>query len=603
MKEASYNQGDIDANVVLRKEKTLNPMLDSTTTITPSLPPGEREGTSFLLRLLSCKALKQRAVLLGVIILGMALRFWGLSWGLPDRLDLHPDEHDHVIRHANSVSWQKPDPIFLNYPSFTCYATALLQGAMKSIFPWWAEWRIYLCGRFIVALFSAFTIPVVFLLARRLGGNATGALLAAGWMALLPLHVWESHITVTDNIMTFWIMLAILFSLDLQTNSKPATAAIAGACVGLATGSKYTAALVCLSPLVAVLMCSGSYKKKLALLLIAGFCALAACFVVTPFSFIRLGDTLAAMSYENAHTRGHHLGFSLPAYGPQYHRVVYQLAAAWPFSLGMPLYLAALCGSLWICFRPLRQKWVLLAFGAAFAILTCSITFTPLRYYTPLLVMGVLFAGMWVGNALSVPGSAMRRKAALAAAIAITLYTAAFTYTTTRRYPNDTRIAADRWILQKLDHGWNVHLFGWHRYAGFPSIASKFLREHKEHTLNNMLKMNENDLIEITSLHFLRWQRHNVESYKALYSQLKDTNSFEMVACFDSPFLNRDFYGMLDPMFRSYFVSPTLEFYRRNPKTLPDQAQDNGKKQFTDSSGHPAQRLFNEQNDCKSPNP
>jgi hypothetical protein len=70
-------------------------------------------------------------------------------------------------------------------------------------------------------------------------------------------------------------------------------------------------------------------------------------------------------------------------------------------------------------------------------------------------------------------------------------------------------------------------------------------------------------LIEISSLQYLRWQRHGIKDYVAMYDHLRhNPESFELVAKFDMPFLNRDFYGWLDPMFRSYFVAPTIEFYR-----------------------------------------
>ena len=59
-------------------------------------------------------------LLAGIVALGAAVRIWGLMWGLPSRSDLHPDEHDYVIRHALEVSFARPDPGFINYPSFLC---------------------------------------------------------------------------------------------------------------------------------------------------------------------------------------------------------------------------------------------------------------------------------------------------------------------------------------------------------------------------------------------------------------------------------------------------------------------------------------------------
>ncbi|MFZ3046255.1 MAG: phospholipid carrier-dependent glycosyltransferase, partial [Desulfatirhabdiaceae bacterium] len=182
-------------------------------------------------------------LLAGIVMIGLLLRFYGLNWGLPDRTDLHPDEHDYVVQHALAVSWQNPDPGFINYPSFLCYSTALLHGAMKWLNPDRPDWKAYKSGRMISAIYGILTILVVFCIARHLGGNINGALLAAFWMAILPLHVWDSHIAVTDVMMTFWIMLTLLVSIRLTEDPRPHLAVLAGVCLGLATGSKYTAAI------------------------------------------------------------------------------------------------------------------------------------------------------------------------------------------------------------------------------------------------------------------------------------------------------------------------------------------------------------------------
>jgi len=502
-------------------------------------------------------------LLAGIVIIGMLLRFYGLNWGLPDRTDLHPDEHDYVVQRALSVSWQKPDPEFINYPSFLCYSTALLHGGMKWLNPDRPDWKAYRSGRTISAVYGTLTILVVFFLARRLDGSIYGPLIAAFWTAILPLHVWDSHVAVTDVMMTFWIMLTLLVSIRLVEEPRPNLAALAGLCLGLATGSKYTAAITCVAPLVAVILARASWGRRIRLLLIAAACALAACFIVTPFSFIRFGDTLKALAYEYTHTHGNHLGFSVPADGIQYHRFLYQVMAAWPFSFGLPLYLAAVWGTIRFFRQPGRHKWVILAFAGTFFLLTGSMTLTPLRYYIPLVVLGALFAGLWLGSEISQPFSSWRRRTGLVITVAIAAYTLPFTVSTTWRYPHDTRIAADQWLKTHLQQGQVVHIFGWKRYGGYLTGTGHVMRQHRETALATIDSIGMNEMIEISSLQYLRWQRHGIKDYVAIYDHLRhNPESFELVAKFDRPFLNRDFYGWLDPMFRSYFVAPTIEFYR-----------------------------------------
>ncbi len=504
-------------------------------------------------------------ILAGILLAGLLLRCWGLSWGLPERTDLHPDEHDYVVEHALSVSWQHPDPVFINYPSFLCYSTALLHGGLKWLQPGRQDWQAYLAGRTISAVYGTATILAVFLLARCLAGSPRQALLAAAFTAILPLHVWDSHVAVTDVMMTFWIMLALLMSLRLGEQPSPRVAALTGLCVGLAVGSKYTAAIVALAPITALGLARVSWRRRVSMLVIVAGCALAACFAVTPFSFLRFRDTLAALAYERAHTSGHHLGFSLPAHGWQYHRGRYQLAAAWPFSMGLPLYLAALAGCVHFLrnWRAGRKRWVIIIFLAVFLALTVSMHLVPLRYYMPVIVLGTLFAGLWLGAETDDHHPAWRRRLAVALTLLVTLYTTAFTLSTTRRYGRETRVAADRWLLANLRPGQTLHLFAWSRYCGFRTPDGGLVRTHSENSLNTLASIGTNDLIEISSLHYLRWMRHGDGGHMNLYAHLRERPSdFERVAYFDLPYLNREFYGRLDPMFRSYFVSPTIEIYR-----------------------------------------
>lgn len=502
-------------------------------------------------------------VLACILCAGLLLRCWGLLWGLPGHDDYHPDEHDYVITHAQTVSFAKPDPGFINYPSFLCYSTAALSGVLRRMGVVREDWQVFLVGRAIVVAYGTLTILAAWALARRLKATTPGALLAALWVAILPLHVWESHIAVTDVMMTFWIVMTLYHSLGLLEAMTWSRCAYVGVCLGLAVGSKYTAAIVALAPLLAMAFAPGAHHRRLAGLAVIGCVSLLCCFAVTPFSFIRFGDLLRAMSYENAHTHGHHLGFSMPADGWQYHRYLYQLAAAWPFSLGLPLFLCAAVGVGWATTQGRRDLGVVLAFAGVFFGVTGSWTFTPLRYYMPVVVLGAILAAVWQGAWIGNPLRSWRFRLACGSIVVALAYTTAFTLSTTRRFADDTRNQADRWFRANLSPPQQVHLFGWHRYTGFLRNDRRF-HQHAESSLNHAAGLATNDLIEVTSLHYLRWKRHGNKKGEALYAQLQTIpRAFTCVVKFDAPFLNRDFYGTLDPMFRSYFISPTIEIYRR----------------------------------------
>ena len=500
--------------------------------------------------------------LVAIVLTGLLLRTWGLSWGLPERTDLHPDEYMYVIQHALNVSWQQPDPGFINYPSFLCYSTALIHGALKHFDPARPDWKAYLVGRAISATYGTLTILIVFCLARRLGANAIGALLAAAWTALLPLHVWDSHVAATDVMMTFWILATLLAAVHLQSAPRVSIALLAGLCLGLATGSKYTAAITCLAPLVAVLLAPVSWPRRVVLLGVVAAASLIACFLVTPFSFLRFRDLLVAMAFENAHTNSHHYGFSVPAAGFQYRRGLYQLLAAWPFSFGLPLYLAAIVGTLRFAWKPARVRWIVLVFAAAFLCLTCRMNYTPIRYYMPLLVLGTICAALWLGTELARTPRDARYWFMLALVLGITAYTTAFTVSSTRRYTHDTRIAAEHWIAANLAPNETLNVFGWKHYFGLARDNSRH-RLLPEAAVVLVKHASTNELLEISSLHYLRHVRHDNHPFNRQYFRLHNSpEAFELLARFDAPFLNRDLYGRLDPMFRCYFVAPTIEIYR-----------------------------------------
>jgi hypothetical protein len=72
------------------------------------------------------------------------------------------------------------------------------------------------------------------------------------------------------------------------------------------------------------------------------------------------------------------------------------------------------------------------------------------------------------------------------------------------------------------------------------------------------------DLVEITSMHYFRHERHRHPAFEPAYHRFRSGETgFRLVKAFDADFLNRDLYRRLDPMFAGYFISPTLEFYAR----------------------------------------
>ena len=121
-----------------------------------------------------------------ILAVGLAFRLWGLAWGLPERTDLHPDEHDYVLEHALHLSFAHPDPGFLNYPSFLMYLISLTFGGLCRLhLIMGEEWQAYIVGRMWVALFSTATAWPVYRLSRALDTTIDEVLRTEGQQVFL----------------------------------------------------------------------------------------------------------------------------------------------------------------------------------------------------------------------------------------------------------------------------------------------------------------------------------------------------------------------------------------------------------------------------------
>ncbi len=501
----------------------------------------------------------------GLFVLAASIRLWGLWWGAPDRIDLHPDEMQHVMSHALAVSLSAPDPQFLNYPSFLIYLIAAGNGLATRLGFVTEPWQSYVIARTIVAAFGALTVPATFWLATGLGAGALGAGLAGLWVAILPLHVWESHFAVTDVVMSFWIVVALALSVRVLREGRVLDYAVIGAVIGLAIASKYTAAMVGAAPFAALLLTWPGVMPALRRLMALGAATLVAAFFGTPFTFLHFSQFREAMAFEYAHVHGSHYGFSLPALGWQYHKYVYELCASFPFSMGFALYASAAAGTLWALRHLRRELLVVLAFAVPFFGVLGYWTFKPLRYQMPIVLIGAMLAGIWQGTWLESAPNGRRAIAALALAGTL-VYTLLFTLETTERLRHDTRIEAGHWLDQTLAPGQSLMISGPSPYFARPTDPRIRLRFGSEGFVGNPASRHRFDLVEISSLLYLRHERHGNEAHLYAYRTFRaGERGYHFVKRFDADFLNRDLYRRLDPMFASYFVSPTLEFYAPDP--------------------------------------
>jgi 4-amino-4-deoxy-L-arabinose transferase-like glycosyltransferase len=231
--------------------------------------------------------------LAAILAVAAGLRFFGIGAGIPYAIGV--DEPEIVHRAVGMMRSGDFNPRFFDYPTLYVYvqlATAcarFLAGAMSG--KWHALADVsyadfYVWGRAVTAAFGTLTVLLVYLTGLRWGTRP--ALLAAGLMAVMPLHVRESHYVLTDVPMTFFVALTMLLALRAHEQPRAGTFAAAGAAAGLAAATKYPGALALMLPLIAVWMTPATRPSRVAGALAAVGASAGAFLLAAPYTILDL---------------------------------------------------------------------------------------------------------------------------------------------------------------------------------------------------------------------------------------------------------------------------------------------------------------------------
>lgn len=94
-------------------------------------------------------------------------------------------------------------------------------------------------GRVLMLLLHLAMIPMLYQIARKLGGSVTIAALTTLLFSLSPLAIFYQRMVLLDNIMLFWLLLSVNLLLDGW--GRLSRVVLSGVCFGLAVVSKETA--------------------------------------------------------------------------------------------------------------------------------------------------------------------------------------------------------------------------------------------------------------------------------------------------------------------------------------------------------------------------
>ena len=411
-----------------------------------------------------------RVALVLVVLLGAALRFYGIWFGLPYPF-ARPDE-EAAVNLALGMQEGDLNPRFFHWPSLTIYLFAVLFAVAStlrealSLGPLGTADYVLL-ARCLVAVCGSLTILVLFGLARRVADSTT-ALIAALLLAVALLHVRESHFAMTDVLMTLLLTTSLACLLQAVDESKDEASrgrflrsvGVAGLLAGLATSTKYSAAAI-LPTVVAVqgawLSNAGTspWAPRAWAPVLSFVAAFGAAFVAaTPYALIDSERFVADLRFVFTHLSDGH-GIDVGR-GWTYH-----LRRSLPYGAGVAVCMAAIAGMVPFA-RHLR--WHAAVVGAAAVSLYVSVGsgYTVFfRYVLPLVpivcllaALGIRSAGRWIGVRSGAPRGLVVGVLTLAVAAPSLVRSVWFDVLLAR---TASRVLAAAWLAPKLQAHHSLH--------------------------------------------------------------------------------------------------------------------------------------------------
>lgn len=261
-----------------------------------------------------------------VTLLGLVLRLYSLDYGLP--YQYVPDESTMVGGALSMGSNRSLQPSTFIYPAMLMYLFAgeyaglLVVGRLTGMFSSMEQFKeyafvdptlFYLLPRISIALMGAATVPLVYLLARRLYGQWAG-IAASGLLAASLMHVQQSHQARHWVPVSLLAVLVLWKSLDLLERGRRRDYWITGALVGLAAATSFNGFLLFALPAVAHLARQRREGRPLLdisfhpRLVMAGLLALGLFFALNPYILLQFDRFVAFHSAGESSIGGQILG-------------------------------------------------------------------------------------------------------------------------------------------------------------------------------------------------------------------------------------------------------------------------------------------------------
>jgi hypothetical protein len=339
--------------------------------------------------------------LAGILGVAAGLRFWGLSAGIPYSLGV--DEPELMNRAVEMMRTGRFNPRFFDYPGFYIHVQLVvacvrfLAGATAGAWHSLAEVSttdFYLWGRAVTAVLGTATVWLTYQAGMRWGTRY--AALAAGLLAVMPMHVRESHYVLTDVPVTFFVTLAFLLSLRAHEQARATAFAWAGAAAGLAAATKYPGALALVLPLITAWMTLGTKPSRLVAALAACAAAATAFLLAAPYTVLDLPGFLNGY----ARLAGHYSGS--PPVEPIWQTYLKHLRIGFHWPAFLMAMTGLVLGTVRAARGPGRVRWTLVVvFPVLYFWFVSRQTLVFGRYLMPLIPFVCLLAAAAVVSGVS----------------------------------------------------------------------------------------------------------------------------------------------------------------------------------------------------------
>jgi 4-amino-4-deoxy-L-arabinose transferase-like glycosyltransferase len=348
----------------------------------------------------------QRVAFVVILAVAAAARLWYLGAGVPHAVGIdEPQVIGRAITILRTGDWNTH---IFDYPTLVIYlhaAVAIVRFLLGAVQGEWSSLdtfsvgAIFSTGRLVAALIGVATVWLTYRLAREITGRGV-ALLAAAQLAVLPMHVRESHFILTDVPATALSTLAVWLAVRAGRRRELRAYAWAGAACGLAAAAKYTGGVALAAPVTAWIVHELRDDRRLLKLGALAGAAAAAFLAGAPFTVLDMPAFLDGFAAQFSRFAARaSLG------DPSWLLYVKHLSPPWA-RFAVPLALAGM--AVLLLRRETRQPAApAVVFGLAYFYVLASHSHVFGRYALPLLPLMCLF---WSAAALALIDFVSKRR-------------------------------------------------------------------------------------------------------------------------------------------------------------------------------------------------